>query len=124
MITAWEPKDPALRGVYWREEIIEVVLWLRGGGYDDGLDRDVLSSHLGIRPLAAAAHLKRLAHQGYLRRRPDRRFDLTRAGEQEAQRLVAGPRTVPLGRQGACGPECWCSISPIERARCGTPETG
>lgn len=122
MITAWEPKDPALRSVYWREEILEVVLWLRGGGYDDLLDRDVLSEFLGVTALDATSHLRRLAAQGYLRRRPDLRFELTLMGEQEAERIVGGPRSVPLGIKGRCGPQCWCSISPVERARCETPD--
>lgn len=124
MIAAYEPKDPALRSVYWREEIVEVVLWLRGGGFDDRLDARVLHDFLGVGIEHAAELLDRLAAQGYLRPAAGGRYSLTAMGEEEGQRLVGGPRSVPLGRQGGCGPECWCSTSPVEAARCGGTVAG
>lgn len=118
MTTVGEPKDPALRSLYWREEVLEVVLWLRGGGYDDRLDAAVLRDFLGIEPVQASAHLQRLTAQGYLCALPDGRYALTAFGEEEGRRLVGGLRAVPLASQGTCGPACWCSTSPVESWRC------
>lgn len=124
MTAASEPKHPTLRAVYWREEVIEVVLWLRGGGMDERLDAGLLGNYLGVAPEEAAAHLQRLTDQGYLLRLPDGRFGLSAAGEDEGRRLVAGSRAVPLAQPGRCGPECWCSTSPTEAAQCGDVAIG
>lgn len=118
MPAAQEPKHPTLRAVYWREEILEVVLWLRGEGLDESLDPEVLRSFLGIDPEKATEDLDWLAAQGYLQRRPDGRYVLSRYGEEEGQRLVEGDRAVPPPTSGACGPDCWCSSSPMEALRC------
>lgn len=117
-----EPKHPALRSVYWREEIIELVLWLRGEGFDERLDSDMLCRFLeldGDRS-AAAAHLDRLTAHGYLQRLADGRYGLTAAGEDEGDRVIATARTVPKPARGGCGPDCWCGTSPIEASRCAT----
>lgn len=118
MAPAQEPKHPTLRAVYRREEILAVVLWLRGEGWEDSLAADVLVRFLGLDPAKAAEHLEQLVEQGYLQRRPYGRFGLTQAGEDEVRRLTAGDRAVPPPTSGPCGPECWCSTSPIEASRC------
>lgn len=113
-----EPKDPVLRSVYWREEIIEVVLWLRGEGFDERVDARMLERFLGLEREEAAGHLARLAHQGYMRQLDGGRYVLTEAGEEEAQQLVDRARSVPAPEPGACGSECWCHASPVEASRC------
>lgn len=113
-----EPKHPALREVYWREEVVEVVLWLRGEGFDERIDAAVLYNFLGIDQLTAAALLDRLAAQGYLQRLTDGRYGLSPDGEEEGRRLTGGQRAVPAPTAGPCGPECWCSTSPTEASRC------
>lgn len=121
MTAVGEPKHPALRSLYWREEVLEVMLWLRGGGYDDRLDAAVLADFLGIDRTLATGHLERLADQGYLRLMPgDGRYALTPLGEEEAQRLVGGLRAVPLASPGRCGPACWCSTSRVESWHCAS----
>lgn len=121
---AQEPKHPALRAVYWREEILGVVLWLRGEGWDDNLDPDVLHRFLDLDRTKAEGHLAHLAEQGYLHRRPDGRFDLTQPGEEEGRRITEGHRAVPPPTTGPCGPECWCSTSPMEASRCAPAPQG
>lgn len=113
-----QPKHPALREVYWREEILEVVLWLRGEGYDEHLTPGVLRRFLGLHRDEGTEHLERLTAQGYLRQADDGRFELTEQGEEEAQRLVEVARSVPAPSPGACGPECWCDSSPAEASKC------
>jgi hypothetical protein len=118
MPLAQEPKHPTLRAVYWREEIVGLVLWLRGEGWDESLDPDVLGRFLGVDPDKAAEHLDRLAAQGYLQRRPDGRYELGESGEEEGQRLIEGNRAVPPPTSGTCGPDCWCFTSPMEAIQC------
>lgn len=119
-----EPKHPTLNRVFWREEILEVLLWLRGEGFDDGLDSDLLHRFLGIPEDAAAEHLHRLALHGYLAVREDGRHRLTREGEEEAARLLRGPRAMPARGSGPCGPRCWCATSPFEASRCAAYTVG
>lgn len=113
-----EPKHPALRGVYWREEVVEIVLWLRGERFDDRLDAATLCNFLDIDRPTAAELLDRLAAQGYLQRTADVRYELTDEGEEEGRRLTGCARAVPAPTTGPCGPACWCSTSPVEAARC------
>lgn len=113
-----EPRHPTLRSLYWREEIIEIVLWLRGEGFDERLDAGVLANFLDIDVEVGAGHLDRLVTQGYLERGADGRCILSPAGEQEGRRLTGGLRSVPAPVLGSCGPECWCTTSPIEAAWC------
>lgn len=113
-----EPKHPALRQVYWREEVIEVVLWLRGEGFDERIDAPLLCNFLGIDQRKAAALLDRLAGQGYLKRLANGLYKLSEDGEEEGRRLTSGPRAVAAPTPGPCGPECWCSTSPTEASRC------
>lgn len=119
MAPAQEPKHPTLRAVYWREEILGVVLWLRGEGLDDRLDADVLRRFLGVDAAKAAEHLELLVDQGYLRRLPDERYALSQDGEEEGERITQLDRAVPPPTSGACGSDCWCSTSPMEASRCG-----
>lgn len=116
--TAHEPEHPTLRAVYWREEILGVALWLRGEGWDERLDADVLCDFLGIPREEATGHLQRLALQGYLQQRPDGRYEIAGDGEEEGRRITGGHRAVPPPTAGGCGPQCWCSTSPAEAARC------
>ncbi|HVM13402.1 MAG TPA: hypothetical protein VM287_03630 [Egibacteraceae bacterium] len=113
-----EPKHPALREVYWREEVLEVVLWLRGEGFVERIDAAALCNFLDIDHHKAAALLDRLATHGYLRRLAEGRYELSEDGEEEGRRLTGGERAVPAPTPGPCGPECWCSASPTEAARC------
>lgn len=115
-----EPKHPTLRSLYWREEIIELVLWLRGEGFDERLDSATLGAYLDIDTTQAAAHLHRLTLHGYLEQLPGGRYGLTAIGAQEGQRLTGGPRSVPPSVPGACGPECWCPTSPVEASQCAS----
>lgn len=112
------PRHPALRGVYWREEVVEVFLWLRGEGLEDRIDAPELCTFLGIDQPTAAALLDRLAAQGYLQRTADSRYELSEEGAEEGRRITGWSRAVPAPTAGPCGPQCWCSASPAEAWRC------
>lgn len=119
-----EPKHPALREVYWQEEILELALWRRGEGFDERLTPRVVAVSLGLPREEARAHLERLATQGHLRRLEDDRYGLAPRGEEAGRRLLAGLRRVPQPAPGACGSGCWCATSPIEASRCAEARAG
>lgn len=112
------PKHPALREVYWREEVFELALWLRGEEFGEQLSVDVLCRYLDLGPVTAGVLLERLASQGYLLPSASDRYVLTTEAERYAEHIVNGARAVPMPTTGACGATCWCSTSPVEAARC------
>lgn len=119
-----QPKAPELRRVYWREEILEVVLWLRGEGFDDRIDAPLLRRFLGMSSEQASEYLRQLTEQGYFFRLRDGRYGLTVRGEAETRRLLIGRRSIPPPASGPCGPACWCHASPLESASCLSEQVG
>src|SRR6266508_159514 len=49
MLNEFEPpKSDALRALYWRSEILQVMYWLRGEGFGDQVDPGLLERFLGV----------------------------------------------------------------------------
>ncbi|CAN5279846.1 hypothetical protein BH18ACT4_BH18ACT4_16000 [soil metagenome] len=63
-----EPKSDALRGLYWRSEILQVMYWLRGEGFGDLIDPPLLERFLGVDAAVAVPYLRRLVDEGLLLR--------------------------------------------------------
>ena len=42
------PKSEALRALYWRSEILQVMYWLRGEGFGDLVDPPSIERFLGV----------------------------------------------------------------------------
>lgn len=106
------PRDlEELRYLYWRDEVVEVILWLRGEGLDERVDARILQRFLGVDAARADARLRTLTANGILLALPGGRYLLTQRGEEVGARLVAGRTAdVPEPRRGPCGPECWCHV--------------
>lgn len=103
-----------LRELYWRDEIVQVVLWLRGEGGDERIDAPTLQRFLGLDPAASLGHLRSLVDRGVLQVLRDGRYALTPYGEQIGERIVAGRTAeVPQPREGPCGRECWCYLDGV-----------
>ena len=47
-MTPAEPKSEALRALYWRDEILQVMFWLRGEGFGDDADAPLIERFLGV----------------------------------------------------------------------------
>ena len=43
-----EPKSETLRALYWRDEILQVMFWLRGEGFGEQVDPHLLERFLGV----------------------------------------------------------------------------
>ena len=112
------PKSASLRELFWRSEILQVLYWLRGEGFDDQMDARGLERFLGVDAEVVEAYLERLADQGYLVR-AGARYALSPAGGLEGG-LEFASSFADLSRptHGECSADCWCHNSPDEAAAC------
>jgi hypothetical protein len=109
-----QPKSHALRALYWREEILQFMFWLRGEGLGERANWRTLERFLGTESRIGTAYLDRLVDEGLLAKE-DGWFMLTERGVREGGRILSdqfADRTRSAHR--ACGPDCWCNVSPDE----------
>jgi len=123
-----QPKSDALRAMFWRSEILQVMYWLRGeslglGSATDEADACLLERFLGVDADVGVKYLDRLVDEGYLEAvtepGPDRRYRLSEEGLSEG-RLEWASSFAELTRptHGECSADCWCHNSPDEAAAC------
>lgn len=101
-----------------RDEILEVMYWLRGEGLYEVVSAADLRPFVGLDAAASAEHLAALAAAGLVERdEEDAGYRLTEEGGREAGRRFVESFSEMLG-QGhgtACAPGCECE-SPEEPA--------
>jgi hypothetical protein len=59
-------EDPALQGIYWRDEILQLMYWLKGEGLLDEVTADDLRRFLATDPGRLEVRLDQLVQEGYL----------------------------------------------------------
>ena len=112
------PKSEALRALYWRSEILQVMYWLRGEGLDDEVDLAVMRRFLGVDAAVAGHYLDLLVEEGYLER-SDGLYSLSERGlSQGALEFATAFGDLVRPGPGECSGECWCSASDEEAAAC------
>src|SRR5258708_27110192 len=107
-MTPAEPKSEALRALYWRDEILQVMFWLRGEGFGDNADPSLIERFLGVDANIGIRYLDRLVEEGYLTRDTPC-YHLTDHGVDQGGRIFSAEvaeLTRPNHRE--CGPTCWC----------------
>ncbi len=112
------PKSEALRDLYWRSEILQVMYWLKGEGLGDVVDAPLLERFLGVDAAVGVTYLDRLVLDGYL--------DMARGGYAMSEIGLAEGKTefalsfADLTRptHGECSADCWCQNSLEEAAAC------
>jgi hypothetical protein len=112
------PKSAALRALYWRSEILQVMYWLRGEGLGDVVDAPLLERFLGVDAAVGVGYLDRLVADGYLDAVPGG-YELSRAGLEEGRTEFAlsfADLTRPA--HGECSADCWCHNSVEEALTC------
>ncbi len=112
------PKSDALRALYWRSEILQVMYWLRGEGLGDVVDATLLERFLGVDAAVGVGYLDRLVEEDYLEREHDG-FVLSPRGLQEGKTEFAlsfADLTRPA--HGECSADCWCHASVEEAIAC------
>lgn len=109
-------QDPALQGIYWRDELLQLMFWLRGEGLFGDVAPDDLRRFLETDPGRLEERLEQLAQEGYLAPASGetRRYQLTALGIDEGRRRFVDEFTPFLGREShvVCGdPACECQTS-------------
>lgn len=113
------PKSEALRALYWRDEILQLMFWIEGEGLGDRLEPSVLERFLGVTATSGAGYLRRLADEGLLERLPADCYRLTDAGRRHGARVFADEfADLTQPGHGECGADCWCHTSPEEAEVC------
>lgn len=114
-----QPKSEALRALFWRDEILQVMFWIQGEGFGDRVSPELLERFLGVEPAVSVRYLERLVGEGLLRRTGGALYELTDEGRAHGARVFAdefAELTKPA--HGECGPDCWCHASPEEAEAC------
>lgn len=117
-----EPKSDALRALFWRDEILQVMYWIQGEkfpGVGDQVDPDLLERFLGVDAQVGVQYLDRLVEENLLRRSSDGLYSMTEEGRRHGGR-VFGEEFADLTRpgHGECGADCWCHSDPDEAEAC------
>ena len=118
------PKSPALRALYWRSEILQVMYWLRGEGLGEVVDASLLERFLGVDAAVGLGYLDRLVDEGYLERERGG-FVLSPRGLEEGKTEFAlsfADLTRPA--HGECSADCWCHASVEEALACAAERAG
>ena len=118
------PKSEALRALYWRSEILQVMFWLRGEGLGETVDAVMLERFLGVDAAVGVTYLDRLVAEGYLERTPAG-YVLSEAGLAEGKTEFAlsfADLTRPA--HGECSADCWCHNSVEEALACAAERSG
>jgi hypothetical protein len=118
------PKSDALKALYWRSEILQVMFWLRGEGLGDLVDAPMIERFLGVDANIGVTYLQRLVEEGYLYRDGDW-FSLSDQGHQEgAMEFAASFSDLTRPTHGECSADCWCHSSAEEASACAAERTG
>ncbi|MGH4020025.1 MAG: hypothetical protein ACRDT0_12480 [Pseudonocardiaceae bacterium] len=114
-----EPKSDALRALYWRDEILQLMFWIQGEGFGDQVDPSLLERFLGVDAQVGMRYLDRLVSEGLLSCDAQGLYRLTEEGHRHGARVFAqefADLTQP--GHGECGADCWCHASPEEAEAC------
>lgn len=114
--------DP-LDDLFWRDEILQIMYWLRGEGLSEAVAPSDLITFLHVSEDKVQEQLERLVEEGYARRVGDGqpRYELTDWGVKEGGRCFADA-FAGLTKQahGACNnPNCACQTLGPEACESG-----
>ncbi len=113
------PKSDALRALFWRDEILQVMFWIKGEGFGDRITPADLERFLAEAAAVGIQYLDRLVQEELLTRTPDGRYGLTEEGRRQGARVFAEEFSdLTRPGHGECGPDCWCHQSADEAEAC------
>jgi hypothetical protein len=105
-----EDRSSALDALFWRDEILQVMFWMRGEGLSDAPTAEELATFLNTDVIKLRVHLERMTSEEYLAHAPDKGYSLTERGRAEGGKLFA-EEFAGLTNQahGECNdPNCAC----------------
>jgi hypothetical protein len=112
------PKSEALRTLYWRSEILQVMYWLRGEGLGETVDPEIIERFLGVDAAIGVTYLDRLVDDGYLERDGDRYLLSPRGVAEGGEEFAASFADLTKPAHGECSADCWCHASVEEAEAC------
>lgn len=112
------PRSEALRVLYWRSEILQVMFWLRGEGFGDQVNARLLERFLGVEAAIGVRYLDRLVDEGLLDQQGEH-YRLSPIGLKEGSlEFAASFNELTRPTHGECSADCWCHSSPDEASAC------
>lgn len=102
----------ALRALFWRDEILQVLYWMDGEGFGNEFSVDQILPLLQTNRANLLFHLEKLAREGYLARKSGNpgdkvQFGFTNFGKKEAGRRFSEAFSgMQKAGHGECGPDC------------------
>lgn len=113
------PRSEALRNLFWRSEILQVMYWIRGEGLGDVVSPELLERFLGVDATIAVSYLDRLVEDGYLTANARGEYGLSERGAAEgADEFEAAFSQLTRPTHGECSADCWCHASIEEAEAC------
>lgn len=112
------PKSAALRRLFWRSEILQVMYWIRGEGLGDTVATPLLERFLGVDASILRTYLDQLVEEGYLVHEGEG-FQLSQRGIHEGgEEFEAAFSDITRPAHGECSADCWCHVSVEEAMAC------
>lgn len=117
----YDREDP-LRGIYWRDEILQLVYWMKGEGFAEEVRPSDLIRFLDLNEQELQRCLDTLVEEGYLEATHER-YRLTPMGDEEGRRRFVdefAPMLKKPGHEyGECSrADCDCHESEAAREEC------
>lgn len=129
MTTPHRLEEDPLEAIRWRDELLQVLYWLRGEGLGVDVTPIGLVSFLQQGEPIIASRLRHLAAEGYVEELPQADgqecFRLTPLGIEEGRRRFVDEFAPLLGQHGhgECNrPECACHQAVTASETCWAPE--
>lgn len=120
-----EPKSDALRALYWRDEILQLMFWIQGEGFGDRIDPVLLERFLGVDSQVGIQYLDRLVTEDLLSCDAEGLYQLTAEGHRHGAQVFADEfADLTQPGHGECGADCWCHASPEEADTCFAERVG
>lgn len=99
-----------LRALFWKDEILQVMYWMRGEGLGDEVSAGQMLTFLNTNSANLEYQLNKLVEQNYLKAAQttgNRVFSLSELGKAEAGRRFAEAfQGLQKAGHGECGPDC------------------
>ena len=100
------PQCGALKSMYWRSEILQVMYWLRGEGFGEEVDASIIERFLGVDAPTGVQYLDALVEEGFVERVGER-YKLSEEGRREGGLEFASSfEDLMRPSHGDCGPDC------------------
>lgn len=113
------PDDPALRALFWRDEILQVMYWLSGESLATDVTAAELARFLDHDIAELEFSLLRLAQDGYVQPTRVFRYTLTDTGALHGRRGFEDEFSGMVNQaHGECGADCWCHRSSEDARSC------